>query len=54
VNGMHAIDPNLTSALVVLSATMLMVQSGVAKKMLSWRPAERRARRIERARRGRR
>jgi DNA-binding IclR family transcriptional regulator len=51
---MHAIDPNLTSAVVAVSATMLMVQSGVAKKMLSWRPAERRARRIERERRWRR
>jgi len=51
---MHTIDPNLTSALVVVSATILMVQSGVAKKMLSWRPAERRARRIRREMRWRR
>jgi hypothetical protein len=51
---MHAIDPNLTSALAVVSATMLMVQSGVAKKMLSWRPAERRARWFSRETRWRR
>jgi hypothetical protein len=51
---MHAIDPNLTSALAVVSATMLMVHSGVSKKMLSWRPAERRQRRNDRERRWRR
>jgi hypothetical protein len=50
----HPIDPNLTSGLIVASATMLMVQSGLAKKLLSWRPAERRQRRISRERRLRR
>ena len=47
-------DPNIMSALVVVSATILMVQSGMAKKMLSWRPAERRARRTSRETRWRR
>jgi hypothetical protein len=47
---MHAIDPALVTALVAASATVLMVQAGVAKRALSWRPAHRRERRTTRKR----
>jgi hypothetical protein len=38
---MHTLDPTLVTALVAVSATVLMVQAGVAKRMLSWRRVER-------------
>jgi hypothetical protein len=47
---MHAIDPTLVTALVAVSATVLMVQAGVAKRALSWRPAHRHERKTTRRR----
>ena len=38
---MHAIDPTLVTALVAASATVLMVHAGVAKRIFSWRQADR-------------
>lgn len=34
---MQTIDPALTTVVVALSAAMLMVQAGVAKRKLVWR-----------------
>jgi hypothetical protein len=36
---MQTLDPPLVSALVALGAAVLMVQAGVGKRLLSWRPA---------------
>lgn len=35
---MQTIDPALVTALVAMSAAMLMVQAGIAKRRLAWRP----------------
>ena len=35
---MQTIDPALVTALVALCAVALMVQAGVAKRRLAWRP----------------
>ena len=35
---MQAIDPTLVSALVAICVGALMVQAGIAKRQLSWRP----------------
>jgi hypothetical protein len=48
---MHAIDPTIVMALIAASATVLMVQAGVAKRIFSWRPVERRPRRPRSGRR---
>jgi hypothetical protein len=47
----ETISQTLVTALVVMSATTLMVQAGLAKRMLSWRPVERRLRRPRRTQR---
>jgi hypothetical protein len=47
---MQTLDPPLVNALAALSAAVLMVHAGVAKRLLSWRPevARRRPRRRRR------
>jgi len=45
----QAIDPTLVTALVAMCAGALMVQAGVAKRQLAWRPL--RKRRVRRRRR---
>ena len=37
---MQTIDPALVTALVAMSAAMLMVHAGVAKRRLAWRKQE--------------
>ena len=46
---MQTIDPALVTALVAVCAAALMVDAGIAKRQLAWRP-----RRPNRGRRGRR
>jgi len=41
---MQTLDPSLVSAL-ALSAAVLMVHAGIAKRLLSWRPEAARRRR---------
>jgi hypothetical protein len=44
---MHS-DPNLTSTLIAMSAGLLMLRAGIAKRKLGWRKVERRQRRRRR------
>jgi hypothetical protein len=46
---MHAIDPALLTALLAMCVGVLMVDAGLAKRQLAWRP--RRAKRGRRRRR---
>jgi len=46
---MHTIDPALVTAIVAMCVCTLMVQAGVAKRQLAWRP--RRTKRDQRRRR---
>jgi hypothetical protein len=48
---MQPLDPPLTSALASLAAVLLMVHAGIGKRLLSWRPAAKRAPRPRRQKR---
>ena len=48
---MQTLFPPLTSELAAVAAVILMVHAGVAKRMLSWRTAVKRAPRPRRQRR---
>jgi hypothetical protein len=48
---MQPVDPALTTKAVALAASVLMVQAGLAKRMLAWRPRKRRVQRPGRGRR---
>jgi hypothetical protein len=41
---MQATGPGFATALVVIVAAVLMVEAGVAKRVLAWRPPEQRRR----------